>query len=215
MESLGVEMVRELWGGRFVDWTFLPAQGVAGGVLLGGEGEEGATSVTASMRMFSSFIDDVELVDLPMQGGAFTWSGGGVLSRLDRFLVTGDWEEHFSHVTQTRLHRPVSDHWPVLLDSGGIRSGPTPFRFENMWLSSDGFLEQVKGWWDCYVLSGLPSFCLAQKLKLLKSDLKRWNREVFGRLEVQKADVLAVLQELDVLESDGILSAADLRHRDD
>lgn len=137
------------------------------------------------------------------------------MSRLDRFLVTGDWEEHFSNVTQTRLHCPVSDHWPVLLDSGGIRSGPTPFRFENMWLLSEGFLERVKGWWDSYVISDLPSSCLAQKLKLLKSDLKRWNREVFGCLEVQKANVFAVLQELDVIESEGVLSAADLRRRDD
>ena len=29
-----------------------------------------------SMRGFSDAIDDLELVDLPLNGGNFTWSGG-------------------------------------------------------------------------------------------------------------------------------------------
>ena len=33
-----------------------------------------------------------------------------------------------------------------------------------------------------YVL-GAPSFVLANKLKLLKNDLKKWNVEVFGNVE--------------------------------
>lgn len=60
------------------------------------EEKMGANSVVASMRVFFSFIDDLELVDLPLQGGGYTWSGGGTMSRLDRFLVTWEWEEHFS-----------------------------------------------------------------------------------------------------------------------
>ncbi|KAL7202408.1 hypothetical protein ACSBR1_033976 [Camellia fascicularis] len=220
MECLGREILKELWGGWFVDWMYLPTLGVARGVLLcwdrravvkeeeegipwcvGGnfnvvrslEEKLGATPLVASIQAFSSLIDDLALVDLPLQGGAYTWSGGGVMSCLDKFLVKGEWEEHFSQMTQIRLSCPVSDHWPVLLDSRGIRSRPVPFRFENMWLQSKGFKERVKGWCVNYSVSGLPSCRLAQKLKLLKTDLKMWNREVFGRLEVQKVNVLAVL----------------------
>ena len=29
-----------------------------------------------SMREFSEFIDDLEVVDLPLKGGKFTWYGG-------------------------------------------------------------------------------------------------------------------------------------------
>ena len=34
MEELEGEIVRDLWGGRFVEWINLPARGTAGGVLV-------------------------------------------------------------------------------------------------------------------------------------------------------------------------------------
>ena len=43
------------------------------------------------MRRFSSVIDDLELKDLALQGGYFTWKGGLDNQRmawLDRFLVS-------------------------------------------------------------------------------------------------------------------------------
>lgn len=67
------------------------------------------------------------------------------MSRLDRFLVFEDWEGHFSGVVQSILPRPVSSHCPILLDGGGVRRGPTPFRFENMWLKKEGFKDLLKG----------------------------------------------------------------------
>ena len=39
---------------------------------------------------------------------------------------------YFSGVVQSILPRPISNHYPVLLDKGGLRSGPSLFRFENM-----------------------------------------------------------------------------------
>jgi hypothetical protein len=36
-----------------------------------------------------------------------------------------------------------------------------------------GFFEQVKKWWMSFEFSGLPSFILANKLKALKSNLKK------------------------------------------
>ena len=58
--------------------------------------------MSGSMRRFSEVIDELALRDLPFQGGPFTWSGGlnGLSrSRLDRFLISEDWENHFSGVT--------------------------------------------------------------------------------------------------------------------
>ena len=53
-------------------------------------------------------------------GGPFTQSRGvnnQSLSRLNRFLVN-EWDCHFSGSRQCVLSRPVSDHFPILLDGG-------------------------------------------------------------------------------------------------
>ena len=103
--------------------------------------------LNSSMRRFSEVICDLELVDLPMSGGNFTWRGGmsnQTMARLDRFLVSLDWMDHLGNVTQRKLPRPTSDHAPIPLECGGARRGPTPFRFENMWLKANGF--QLKAW---------------------------------------------------------------------
>ena len=47
--------------------------------------------LTGAMRRFAQIVDELELLDLPMQGGLFTWNGGRnnqSWARLDRFLVT-------------------------------------------------------------------------------------------------------------------------------
>ena len=91
--------------------------------------------ISSAMRSFAETVEDLELVDLPLQGGEFTWNGGlnnQAWARLDRFLVSSSWLDLFSGVTQVRLSRPISDHFPIVLEGGGIRRGPTPFRFENV-----------------------------------------------------------------------------------
>ena len=37
-------------------------------------------------------------------------------------------------MVQSTLSRLVPDHYPILLDGGGMRRDPIPFGFENMWL---------------------------------------------------------------------------------
>ena len=47
--------------------------------------------LTYLMRIFSEIIEHLELRDLPLQGGSFTWNGrlnNQSHSRLDRFLVS-------------------------------------------------------------------------------------------------------------------------------
>ena len=47
--------------------------------------------ITSAMRRFAQVVDELGLVDLQLQGGSFTWSGGlnnQSRARLNRFLVT-------------------------------------------------------------------------------------------------------------------------------
>ena len=173
--------------------------------------------LTHPMRRFTEVVNELGLRDLPLQGGPFTWRGGNgnqCMSRLDRFLVLGDWESQFSNVNQRTLPRPVSDHCPVLLDSEGIKSGPSPFRFENMWLKFEGFKDLLRDWWQSLHFSGSFSFVLASKLKALKGILKVWNKEVFGSVEKKKKEALSRIAFWDEVEKEKELSLTEAEERE-
>lgn len=51
----------------------------------------------------SDFIMRNFLVDLLLLGGRFTWFNGrarSAMSKLDRFIVSTEWDEHFTHENQ-------------------------------------------------------------------------------------------------------------------
>ena len=84
-------------------------------------------------------------MDIPIVGGSFTWSNRCTWSKIDLFLLSEEWEEYFPDISQRQLPRLLSDHI-LLLDCRVERRGSRPFRFENMWLHAEGFVEQVKKW---------------------------------------------------------------------
>ena len=59
-----------------------------------------------------------------------------------------------------------------------------------MWLKDEGFVERVRSWWDSYYFQGVPSFLLANKLKLWKNDLKNWNGEEFWKCRRMRKTVV-------------------------
>ena len=169
----------------------------------------GANSFSSAMLDFSDFIFDHNLIDLPLEGGIFTWSNSRVMaswSRLDRFLLSSDLEEHFPNIRQKRLHRLLSDHFPILLEGENFLRGSRPFCFENMWLKAEGFMEKVRTWWESYHFQGSPSFQFASKLKALKLDLKKWNAKEFGNVEDKMNKLWKNLEVLDLLEDSCPLS---------
>ena len=138
-----------------------------------------------------------------MYPSGFTWvrdSGLPSMSRIDRTLVSLDWEEHFVNVSQWVVPRVLSNQCPLLLEAGVVRLGQSAFKFENMWLKVEGFVDRVKHWWDGYSFAGSPSFILAQKLKVLKANLKKWNMEEFSDLAFKKNNLLTELMDLDARE---------------
>ena len=109
-------------------------------------------------------------------------------------MVSSSWLDQFSNVIQKRLPQPISDHFPILIERDGIRRGSSPFRFENMWLKVEGFKTLMRSWWQGMSVSGRASYKLATKLKVIKQNLKIWNREMFGSLESNK---LVALQQVE------------------
>ncbi|RVW15593.1 hypothetical protein CK203_077716 [Vitis vinifera] len=116
--------------------------------------------MSLTMRRFSEVVEELELRDLPLRGVVHV----GVI--------------------QVVPARPIFYHSPILLDGGGMRRGPTPFRFENMWLKEEGFKEVMRKWWEGIQVNGSASFILTEKLKALKPILR--NKEVFGQIDSKK-----------------------------
>ncbi|RVX07688.1 hypothetical protein CK203_021942 [Vitis vinifera] len=122
--------------------------------------------LSSTMIRFSEVIEDLELRDLPLQGGA----------------------------VQSVIARSVSNHFPILLEGGELRRGSASFiLFEKLkalklvlrcWNKEVfGKVEFQKGQALNRVvprLSGSASFILFEKLKALKLVLRCWNKEVFG-----------------------------------
>ncbi|RVW60698.1 hypothetical protein CK203_053051 [Vitis vinifera] len=209
------EMVRSLGPGRFLDWKVLNAKGTAGGVIicwdkrsleiLGWKRASFPFPVDSGMRVDGAIwvftgvygpfsredreglweelgaikrivggaviIDELGLVDIPLQGGSFTWSGGlnnQTQARLDRFLAT-----------------PCCRRVPR---------------------ADKGVVARIE-------VSGRPSYRLATKLKGLKQNLKTWNKEVFGRLEKNKADALQQVESWDSVEEVRSLTEVELNQK--
>jgi len=145
-------------------------------------GGGGGARSSQAMVEFSDFIFEQGLMDIPMVGWRSMWSNCCAWPRIDRFLLSTEWEEYFPEVSQKCLPRLLSDHYPLLLDCGVERWSRGSFKFENMRLQAEGFEKQVKRWWGSYIYEGTLSYVFARKLKALKVDLKKWNEEVLGML---------------------------------
>ena len=156
-----------------------------------------------SMRQFSKFINEMELIDLPLLRSNFTWSNGfrnQNLTLLDRFLVSQDWIDYHGNVVQLKLPRPASNCASLLLDCGGMRRGPTPFHFENLWLKAEGFQNLMEGWWQGMSFKGSANFIISRKFKEIKSLLKAWNGDCFARLDLNKKLTLSQVEDWDRMD---------------
>lgn len=65
------------------------------------------------------------------------------------------------------------------------------------------------------MINGTPGYVLAKKLKLLKEDLKVWNREIFGRIEVKIKIAMEELSRLDEKAGSRDLSEEEEMRRSD
>ncbi|KAL6312824.1 hypothetical protein AAG906_024679 [Vitis piasezkii] len=133
----------------------------------------GDSSLTSSMRDFDGFIRDYELLDPHLRNAPFTWSNmqeSPVCKRLDRFLYSNEWEHFFPQSLQEVLPRWTLDHWPIVLDTNPFKWGPTPFRFENMWLQHPSFKECFSSWWRGFQGNGWECHKFMRKLQLFKQE---------------------------------------------
>lgn len=61
-------------------------------------------------------MDKLELVDIPLVGGNWTWSDtrdNPAKSRIDQFLISNMLLKQLAGLSQKILHRPILDHFLI------------------------------------------------------------------------------------------------------
>jgi exonuclease III len=130
------------------------------------------------MGRFSALIEALELVDFPLLGRRFTWSNNqeiATLTRIDRVLVTKEWDIAFPQFQLTPASSNVSDHCPLQLKPME-RNHFCGFRFESHWLKDEDFMGVVQNTWNKEVQSADPTRVLHTKIERTAKALKSWNR---------------------------------------
>ncbi|KAK2383075.1 hypothetical protein QL285_070564 [Trifolium repens] len=159
-----------------------------------------ARVVTTEIIEFWKFVEDLELLDLPILGRKFTWyqASGRAMSRIDRILISDEWSHKWGSVALWSLPREVSDHCPIILKYNHEDWGPRPFRFNNFWLENSKLVEIVESFWRSNNVEGWMGFALKEKLKGLKTILKAWHKEEYGGMEARIVEVVEDIKDLDV-----------------
>jgi hypothetical protein len=178
-------------------------------------GASSPSSYSLERREFDGFIGNLKLEDLYPVGGRFTWfhSNGVAMSRLDRMLVSEEWLNLWGIQILRILPRVVSDHCPLILKSCIVESRPKPFRFCNHWLLHKDFKELVEGAWGAMNVEGWMGHVLKEKLKLLKTPIRDWNRVVYGKMEDSISNIISRIREKDVRGEQGLLTGVEVGER--
>ncbi|GJU99099.1 RNA-directed DNA polymerase, eukaryota [Tanacetum coccineum] len=170
----------------------------------------------SSARVFDHFISSSGLVDVKLEGYAFTWShpSGSKMSKLDRFLVSEGIFSIFPSITALCLKRHLSDHRPILLREVFSDFGPIPFRFYHSWFNLEGFDDMVEQTWRSFSHSNTNSMIrFKKKLQDLKIIIRGWikNRRAGrnGDLNAIKSELCAIDKEVDC----GVFSDSSLLRR--
>lgn len=143
---------------------------------------------------FRSTMQECELIDAGFQGHPFTWKKGSMEGRIDICLINIGWRLRFQEAYVQLLSLLKSDHRPLLLcldweTRWNLRR--RPFRFEASSIMHSDFPEFIRSHWD-------SNDCVwNDRLFQLQSDLRKWNKEVFGCIKSRKKMLIRRLEWLD------------------
>ena len=99
-------------------------------------------------------------------------------------MANGGWLDKYENDVVNFLPEGEYDHCPGIISVHNGVEGKRPFRFFNMWMNNEGFLDIVKDVWLRPVV-GCPMFKVTQKLKMLKVELKKLNQNGFSEIQGQ------------------------------
>ena len=167
--------------------------------------------------LFNAVIDSFDLREIELTGRQFTWVNSlsrQTFEKLDRVLMTTEWEFKFPLVSVQALDGGMSDHTPLLFDSGTTAfSGISKqFRFELSWFSREDFHDKVVQIWSKPARGNNLVQCWNHKIGNLCRFLRGWSRHTNGVYKQKKAELLSTINELDIIAEGRDLSQSEQEH---
>lgn len=147
-------------------------------------------------QFFNAIIENLELQEIEMVGRQFTWANNLVpptFEKLDRVLMSPNWELKFPNVTVQALDRFWSDHTPLLLNG----MAPTnlgnhyEFKFELAWLIRDGFHDMVSSIWQQENRGESAIQVWQNKIRPLRQYLRGWAKNSAGLIKRRRNNFLS------------------------
>jgi endonuclease/exonuclease/phosphatase family metal-dependent hydrolase len=86
--------------------------------------QEGKNNANLNARwpfVFNAIIEILNLWEIALSGHQFTWASrreNPTYEKLDKVLVSSEWEQKYPLVTVRAMKRTILDHTPLLIDSG-------------------------------------------------------------------------------------------------
>lgn len=155
-------------------------------IISSSERRGGSARILGGCNLFSSFINDLGLIDMGFHGHRFTWRRGTLMQRLDRALCNASFSTLFPNSSVDHLPKILSDHRPICISNGVMQRTPRPrqFRFLASWLTHDDFPRMVEAAWDkdADIQLNIANFI---------DKASEWNASVFGMIGKMKHNIRA------------------------
>ena len=168
------------------------------------------------MNNFNTFISGCDFIDPPLTNAKFTWSNlraQPILSRLNIFLYTPNWEILFEPHFSKMLPRVTSDHFSIALESNSLKWGCSPFIFTNSFLKEVSFKQNIEVWWKNTAQVGHPGYSFMGRLKQLSYTIKNWSKSLTKSNEEEIQTLLNELEHIDNLEVDSNITNLHITRR--
>ena len=164
--------------------------------------------------IFNAIIESLALREIELSGRQYTWANRRekpTYEKLDRILVSVPWEQKFPLVTVRALTREVSDHTPLIIDSGeqAHLGNKATFSFELSWLRQEGFSEMVTREWAAVNHGDTPMVVWQNKIRHLRAFLRGWARNMSSVYKAQKISLLNIIDTLDLKAETTPLNASE------
>lgn len=168
-----------------------------------------------NMMLFNNIIINLDLVEIPLKGRAYTWSNmqdQPLLEKLDWVFTCPQWTTKHPYTMAIPLAKITSDHVPIKVQIDSNIPKSQIFRFEEFWTEFLGFIETVENHWNNSEFFADSAKNITAKFKAVRRGLKIWSKK-FSQLSKTIENCCFYVKLIDGIEDQRLLTVAERNFR--